>query len=149
MKYPHRLVVAGAALAALTFLTACEQTTVVDVSTVPTTVVNATTTLPAGSAAELVAELRDRAYSLGSAIADSGAKGRAVLAELETLWTAAKAQLPRTEFVEEVGHQIELMQIAVKQTRPADAEKAALRTQALIDNQLETWGTSGAPAASS
>lgn len=132
-----RLVLASTAVASTILLTACETTTVVDVSTVPTTVVNATTTLPAGTPAELVVQLRDLAYTLGNAIAEGGAQGRQVFAQLDALWAAAKARLPRTTFVEQVSNQMALMQQAAERRRPADADKAALHIQSLVTAELD------------
>lgn len=136
MTHPRRWLLAGTAVTAALSLTACEKTTVVEVTTVPTTAVNATTTLPTGTPPELLVKLRDLAYTLGNTITQSGAEARYLLEQLDALWDAAKAQLPRTSFVESVAAQMDLLHVAVDRKRPADADKAALRMQSLVDAEL-------------
>ena len=122
--------IAGVAAAALVgLLGACGPTTVVSVPT--TTAVGETTTLPTGTPGQLLVRLRDRAFALSAAIVDG--TGRSVNDEIDGLWTAASAQLSHTVFVDEIQHQLDLMQTAVDRRRPADADKAALHLRALID----------------
>lgn len=112
-------------------LSACGKTTIVAVSTTTTTVVGETTTLPRGTVAELLARLRSEAFTLSGGIGDGN--GRDILQSITSLWEAAREQLPRTAFVEDVQHQIDLMTNAVDRKRPGDADKAALHLASLID----------------
>jgi len=119
----------SAAVAALVLLLgACGTTTLV--SGASTTAVGATTTAPTGSPDELLQRLLTTAYTLSTAIADGD--GREVLADIEGLWLAISSQLPRTEFVDDTGYQVEVMRNAVERKRPADADKASLRIGELI-----------------
>jgi hypothetical protein len=121
--------VRGVALATLVLLAgACGQTTVLTGPS--TTYLGETTTIPTGTVDELLARLQTTAYSLSIAIVDGDAKER--IAEIHNLWTAISVQLPRTDFVDETQHQIDLMQAAVDRKHPADADKAALRLSELI-----------------
>jgi hypothetical protein len=120
--------VAAAALAAL-LLGACAETTIDDGT--GTTAAGVTTTAPSGSPDELLARLSTRAYLLSSAIVEG--QGQVAMDELESLWTAATAQLPRTDFVLNVEHQLSMMRNAVERKRPADADKAARHIDTLVD----------------
>lgn len=123
------LVLAGSATVA-----ACGTTTVVDVSTTaPTTSVVdvTTTTVPIGEAAELASRLSELAFSLSTSIADG--KGKQAFATIEDVWGALKAQLRRTEFVDDLGDRIDFLRNAVERKRPADADKAAMHIRALVD----------------
>ena len=126
-------VLAAVAAGALA-LSACGETTIVAVTTTSTTVVDATTTLPAGTAAQLVVKLRDTAFLLSPAMIEG--RGKQVIDELDRLWNAIKAQLPRTTFVESAGHQIDLMRAGVERKRAADVDKAALHLDAIADAGL-------------
>jgi hypothetical protein len=132
-----RLALALGALVIPVSLSACGSTTVVDVPTVPTTVPEATTTLPAGTPTELTARLRDLGFTLSAGISVGRSEAQQILDELVSLWGAAKSQLPRTQFVEDVQHQLDIMQIAVDRRRPADADKAALHIRALVNAELD------------
>lgn len=112
-------------------LAACGTTTVV--SGPSTTVVGATTTVPTGTVDDLLDRLETIAFTLSVAINDGN--GQASFDEIQALWTAASAQLPRTDFVLAVDRQVGLLKIAVDRRRPADADKAARNLKALIDNR--------------
>ena len=119
----------GVALATLVLLAgACGQTTVITGPS--TTYVGETTTLPTGAVDDLLARLQTEAYSLSISIVDGGADD--LIAQIHNLWNAVSAQLPRTDFVDETQHQIDMMQFAVDRKHPADADKAALRLSELI-----------------
>ena len=136
MRPTHFVLALGALVAPLS-LSACGSTTVVDVTTVPTTVVEVTTTLPAGTPIELTAKMRDLGFTLSAGISAGRSEAQQVFDELAALWGAAKSQLPRTQFVDDVQHQLDLMQIAVDRRRPADADKAALHIRALVNAELD------------
>ena len=72
--------------------------------------------------------------TLGPAIVDG--VGRATLQKIDALWAAIISQVPRTQFVEDAGHQLDLMRAAVERKRPADADKAALHIEALVNAEL-------------
>ena len=124
------LAVASSAL----LLASCGKTTVVEVTTTPTTEVDATTTLPSGTPTELLPRLRDTAFLLSPSMIEG--KGKQVMAELDRLWSAISSQLPRTEFVDDAAHQLDLMRVGVERKRAADVDKAALHLQAIVDAEL-------------
>ena len=130
----RRLSAVAITAVAVASLAACGKTTVVEVTTTPTTVVGATTTLPSGTPAELLPTLRDTAFLLSPAMIEG--KGKQVMAELDRLWSAISAQLPRTEFVDDAAHQLDLMRTGVERKRAADVDKAALHLQAIVDAEL-------------
>jgi hypothetical protein len=119
------------AICASGVLAACGSTTVVDVSTTTSTLVGETTTLPVGTVTELLPRLRDAAFTLSPAIDDG--TSREVFGTIDDLWSAVKAQLPHTTFVDDVQHQVDLMSTAVDRKRPGDADKAAVHLRMLID----------------
>ena len=127
---PRSIGSALTAMVAASVLAACGTTTVVEVSTVPTTVVNETTTLPRGTPAQLALRLSELAYTLGTAIIDGN--GKQTFGSIEAIWDSLSSALPRTEFMVKLGERIEFMRNAVERKRPADADKAALHIGALI-----------------
>ena len=124
---------ASAALVTLGLtLTACGTTTVVTGPS--TTALGATTTVPTGTVDDLLSRLESRAFALSVAINDGDSQ--AAFDEIQALWAAASAQLPRTDFVLSVDRQIGLMKVAVDRRRAADADKAARNLKALIDTRV-------------
>lgn len=134
----NRFLCRGPVLAAATsvfVLASCGKTTVVEVTTVPTTIeVGVTTTMLSGTPAELLPQLRDTAFRLSPAMIEG--KGKQVMADLDRLWASISSQLPRTEFVDDAAHQLDLMRVGVERKRAADVDKAALHLQAIVDSEL-------------
>jgi hypothetical protein len=73
------------------------------------------------------------AFGLSTAINDGS--GKDALAQIQGLWSAASAGMPRTAFVDQVEQELARMQVAVDRHRPADADKAARYLQLIIDSR--------------
>ncbi len=131
MRTSRRVAAGVSALVVLT--AACGKTVVVQDTSAPApNSVATTTTVPTGTAAQLLRRLADQAQSLSIHIVSGGA-GTAIAA-IDALWQAAVIQLPHTEFRDNVAHQVDLLDTAVARRHPADADKAALHLQALVDS---------------
>jgi hypothetical protein len=132
---PHAFgtVVAGAAF--VVALSACattfDETLVADTS--PAT----TTTLPSGSAAELLPQLQIEASGL-SAVMIADGDDDVVAEQITNLWNAARDEVrsERPDLVDGFDRSIAMIAKAVKFHRAADADKAASNLTTLINAYL-------------
>ncbi|MCB1000771.1 MAG: hypothetical protein KDB40_15860 [Acidimicrobiales bacterium] len=104
---------------------------------VTTTAVATATTVPSGTAAELLPRLDDLAHALSGVMIDDGDAG-AVVDEIEALWTAARIEVgaARPDLLESFDVNVALARKAVQFSRAADADKAARNVTALVDTFL-------------
>ncbi|MEY3680107.1 MAG: hypothetical protein ACO27U_07430 [Ilumatobacteraceae bacterium] len=133
------------ALAAAAFvLPACGATTYDD-SIATSTVVVTTTTLPSGTAAELLPRLATSLAGLSILIGpvpDGQAPGdvdkRSLLAEIEALWAAVEREvnIDDPDAGDTLTRMVALARQAVERNRPADADKAAKFAAQVIDAYL-------------
>lgn len=128
---------AAIAVAALTVLTpACAPTTYDEsLDTVAIAAGGATTTtLPSGSAAELLSELATEAKGL-SAVMIAGGDAGAVAVRIRELWDAARDEVARDrpELLGDFEANVARCESAVQFRRAADADKAATNLDALVD----------------
>ncbi|MCX6520519.1 MAG: hypothetical protein NTZ21_07630 [Actinobacteria bacterium] len=123
-------------LLAVTLLsTGCASTTYDEtLATSATTAPATTTTVPTGSAAELLPRLRDEAASLSGVMIDEG-DADAVAARIVALWEAAGQEVGRTrpDLVVSFDDNVALVLKAVRYLRAADADKASKNFDALVD----------------
>jgi hypothetical protein len=127
-------VVVGVVAGALS-LGACGTT--IDTSLETTTTAVATTTLPVGTAAELLPRLVDEASGMSRRVRENDGD-RAALERIQALWDASRTEVAR-DFPELLGSfdgQIAMMERAVQFNRPADADKAYRNLDALADTVL-------------
>lgn len=113
-------------------------TEVVDSGEPTSTIAATTTTLPSGPPAELLPQLVVTLRAVSEAIIDEGDQ-RALLAEAEGLWSAAKPEVAATDAdtAEEMEGMMDIARLAVERSRPADADKAAKFLESLVDHYLE------------
>lgn len=113
-------------------LSACGAT-VYDETAATTTAVATTTTLPTGTAAELlprlVTALSDLSILIGPVPDDLRPEGdkRRQLAEIEALWAAVEREVNADDpdTAETLARMVDMARVAVEKNRPADADKAA------------------------
>lgn len=126
-------------LVAVTLLaTGCASTTYDEtLATTATTAVATTTTVPTGTAAELLPRLRDEAASLSGVMIDEG-DADAVAERIVALWEAAGQEVGRTrpDLVDSFDDNVALVLKAVQFSRAADADKASKNFDALVDAYL-------------
>ena len=126
-------------LVAVTLLaTGCASTTYDEtLATSATTAPATTTTVPTGTAAELLPRLRDEAASLSGVMIDEG-DADAVAARIVALWDAAGQEVGRTrpDLVDSFDDNVALVLKAVQFSRAADADKASKNFAALVDAYL-------------
>ena len=110
----------------LTLLPACAETTVDPGITAPRSI-EATTTVfaPAGTTAELLAELVVESGRLSDLIVENEGQ-RAALARIETLWALTRDDIAaeRADLLPGFESAIGLVRTGVERRRPADADKA-------------------------
>ncbi len=119
----------------LVVATGCASTTYDEtLATSDTDVVATTTTLPTGSAAELLPLLRDEAASLAGVMIVEG-DDRAVADRIVALWDAVSKEVgsTRPDLVDSFGDNVALVQKAVQFDRAADADKASRNFGALVE----------------
>jgi hypothetical protein len=129
-------------LLALTFLgapvvaTACASTTY-DTSIPSDPTAAPSTTLPVGSAAELLPELLTTSATLSRAITDKGPK-TAIAERVQDLWNASQQEVAasRPELLGDFQANVQRSLDAAKFNRAADADKAYKNFQALVDSYL-------------
>ncbi|NBU55008.1 MAG: hypothetical protein EBS22_02045 [Acidimicrobiia bacterium] len=117
--------------AATLVLVACGTTTY-DETVATSTVVATTTTLPEGTAVELlprlVTGLSDLSLLIGPVPADRGDGDKTSrLAEVEALWAAVEREVVADDpdVADSIVRMLDLARLAVERSRPADADKAA------------------------
>ena len=113
-------VLVGAAVA----LSACAPTTY-DASLATTVTVSSTTTLPVGTAAELLPVMVDEVKGL-SALVESGDGDREAAVRIAQLWAAIADEITvsHPELVEDFEFVVSRCQLASERHRPADADRA-------------------------
>ncbi|MBI5088046.1 MAG: hypothetical protein HZB15_04030 [Actinobacteria bacterium] len=96
-----------------------------------------TTTVPTGAAADLLPRLEAEALGLSSVMIDGG-DDEAVSEQIDSLWTAARAEVSsaRPDLVDGFDQNVALVAKAVRFKRAADADKAANNLSLLIDAYL-------------
>jgi hypothetical protein len=102
-----------------------------------TTAVATTTTLPTGTAVELLPRLVDEAADMSRRVRESD-DDRAALERIQALWDASRTDVGRDspELLGSFDGQIAMMERAVRFNRPADADKAYRNLDALVDAAL-------------
>ncbi len=125
-------------------LSACGATTY-DESIATSTVVVTTTTLPSGTAVELLPRLATSLSELSILIGpvpddlrSDDVDKRRQLADIEALWAAVEREVTAddADAAETLTRMIELARVAVERNRPADADKAAKFAGQVIDDYL-------------
>ena len=106
-------------------------------ATTATTTAVTTTTLPVGSATELLPALRAEAASLSGVMIDEGDED-AVLDRIVALWDATKTEVGRSrpDLLPGFEQNIALVEKAVQFSRAADADKASKNIDALVSSFL-------------
>lgn len=131
-------------VAATLVVTACGATTF-DETVATTTIVATTTTLPEGTADELlprlVTGLSDLSLLIGPVPAgfDRGdIDKRSRLAEIEALWAAVEREVVADDpdTADAIVRMLDLARLAVERSRPADADKAAKFVADLVRDYL-------------
>ncbi len=125
----RRLLVVG--LVALT-LSACAPTTF-DQSLTSTTTIAVTTTVPVGSAAELLPRLVAEAQGVTQLMIDGG-DARSAVERLTALWNAVRPEVAatRADLIDGFDQQIDRFQRAIQYKRAADADKSARNLVELV-----------------
>lgn len=97
-----------------------------------------TTTLPSGTAAELLPRLRDEAASLSGVMIDGG-DATAVAERIAALWDAVKSEVgaARPDLLASFENSVALAAKAARFSRAADADKASRNFDALVSSYLE------------
>ena len=122
-------------------LSACAATTYD--SSVSTTIAGqaeaVTTTLPSGTAAELLPDLVAEAASLSDLIVTKG-EDIATAERIASLWQAVRQEVAasRPELLGDFEANVRRCLTAAQRDRPADADKAYVNLQALADSFLAT-----------
>jgi hypothetical protein len=111
-------------------------------SAIPTS--STTTTLPVGSAADILPEMLTQAQSLSTVILARGDDG-AVLAEIDDDWQVVRPEIEsaRPELIPDFEGVLRVLGTASKFNRAADADKAAKNLKALVATFL-AGGVAGA-----
>lgn len=106
-------------------LSACAPTTFDDTLT-STTTIAVTTTIPVGSATELLPRLVTEAQSVTQLMIDGG-DARAAVERLTALWNAVRPEVAatRADLIDGFDQQIDRFQRAIQYKRAADADKSA------------------------
>lgn len=106
-------------------------------ATTATTADATTTTVPTGSASELLPVLRTEAYALSGVMIDEG-DDESAIARIVALWGAAKTEVgqQRPDLLPGFEQNIALAEKAVEFSRAADADKAAKNLDALVTSFL-------------
>ncbi|MBU6317507.1 MAG: hypothetical protein KGR47_13420 [Acidobacteria bacterium] len=136
MSSAARLARAAAGGLAVLGLAACAPTTY-DSELVATTTIAVTTTVPTGTAAELLPRMVAEGQSIGTLmVAEGDAKG--ALERLTALWQTVRAEVAasRPDLIDGFDQQIDRFQRAVQYKRAADADKSARNLVVLVDAYL-------------
>ncbi|MEY3035366.1 MAG: hypothetical protein RLZ86_1988 [Actinomycetota bacterium] len=132
-------------LMAVTLVLSACGTTTFDETVATTTIVATTTTLPEGTADELlprlVTGLSDLSLLIGPVPAgfDRGdIDKRSRLAEIEALWAAVEREVVADDpdTADAIVRMLDLARLAVERSRPADADKAAKFVADLVRDYL-------------
>ena len=128
--------VAAALIVAL--LTGCGDTTYDATLSTPAVPASSTaTTLPAGSAEDILGEMLTQAQSLSTVILARG-DDSAVLAEIQDDWQVVRPEIEsrRPELIPDFDGVLRVLGTATKFNRAADADKAAKNLKALVASYL-------------
>ncbi len=114
----------------------CAKTTI-DASITEAPVVASTTTLPTGTAAELLPQLVIQAGKLSNIIGSQGAKNDQMHA-ITNLWNAARPEIAakNPDLVKTFDFAVDLCDKGRQFNRPADADKCFRNLTALTNNYL-------------
>lgn len=120
-------------LALACLLGACGATTY-DQSLAPDTAVATTTTVPTGTAADLLPKIREASAGLSGVMIDNG-DDAAVAEQIDALWAAVRDEVGRgrPDLVDGFDQAVALVDKAVRYSRSADADKAARNLAVLVD----------------
>ncbi|MFZ9630021.1 MAG: hypothetical protein ACO3C1_11815 [Ilumatobacteraceae bacterium] len=120
----HGFALVAPALGVATVLSACAPTTY-DASLATTIAVSTTTTLPVGSAAELLPAMVDEVKGL-SARVEAGDGERDAAARIAQLWAAIADEVTAShpDLVEDFEFVVSRCTLAAERHRPADADRA-------------------------
>jgi hypothetical protein len=137
MKNSARLLAIG--LLAVS-VSSCSTQILTTTTTLPGVTTSTTIATPSGTSLELLEQLGTAIQGLGQAIVDrdSATKNR-VVAETNAIWKVLEPQLQESgvDLVEDVSKIVNFVNVSVKRTRPADADKA-VRYLALIMESAPT-----------
>jgi hypothetical protein len=131
MKNTARILVIG--LIAVS-VSSCSTQILTTTTTLPGVTTPSTIPTPSGTSLELLEQLGTVVQPLGQAIVDKdNATKNRVVAETNAIWKVLEPQIRESgvDLVEDVSKIVNFVNVAVKRTRPADADKAA-RYLALI-----------------
>jgi hypothetical protein len=121
-------------------VSSCSTQILTTTTTLPGVTTSTTIATPSGTSIELLEQLGTAIQGLGQAIVDrdSATKNR-VVAETNAIWKVLEPQLQESgvDLVEDVSKIVNFVNVAVKRTRPADADKA-VRYLALIMESAPT-----------
>ena len=117
-------------------LGACAATTY-DSELVATTTIAVTTTVPTGTAVDLLPRMVAEGQSVGGLMVDGG-DSRAAVERLTALWTAVRDEVAasRPDLIDGFDQQVDRFQRAVQFKRAADADKSARNLDVLVDAYL-------------
>jgi hypothetical protein len=131
MKNTARILVIG--LFAVS-VSSCSTQILTTTTTLPGVTTPSTIPTPSGTSLELLEQLGTVVQPLGQAIVDKdNATKNRVVAETNAIWKVLEPQIRESgvDLVEDVSKIVNFVNLAVKRTRPADADKA-VRYLALI-----------------
>ncbi len=123
-------------IAAAVLVAACSPTTY-DEALAPDTAVATTTTVPSGTATDLLPQLAAQSASLSGAMI-AGDDAGAVAEQIEALWTATRGevQAERPDLLDGFEQAVDMVNTAVRFSRAADADKAARNITVLVEAYL-------------
>ena len=131
MKNTARILVIG--LIAVS-VSSCTTQILTTPTTLPGVTTSSTIPTPSGTSLELLEQLGTVVQPLGQAIVDKdNATKNRVVAETNAIWKVLEPQIRESgvDLVEDVSKIVNFVNVAVRRTRPADADKA-VRYLALI-----------------
>ena len=117
-------------------LGACAATTY-DSELVATTTIAVTTTVPTGTAVDLLPRMVVEGQSVGGLMVDGG-DARAAVERLTALWNVVRDEVAasRPDLIDGFDQQVDRFQRAVQFKRAADADKSARNLVVLVDAYL-------------
>lgn len=134
----RRLAALTLALTASIAAPACATTYDATLATEPSTASTTTTTLPSGSADELLPILAAEALGLSGLMLAGGDDDDAAVQRIAAIWEAVKAEVnaERPDLLAGFSANVSLTARAVRFRRAADADKAAKNIDVLVDAYL-------------
>jgi hypothetical protein len=133
----HRVLGAALAACALAALAACGPTTYDASDSTEPDVVATTTTLPTGTAAELLPVMLAEVQGLPQKVMDASGDGAAAT-RIEQLWAAMKPEIEAAKpgLVADFEFVVRRCRAAADRNRPADADRASKNLDSLIQAYL-------------